>query len=100
MNITEQASSTRKFNFTQFTQFSLFKVQRIIHANGDKMPSQSSGLQKYSLIIALFRNMHTFQSRFTITSLATTRPEHSRTISGLGAMYTVATEQFFQVHTR
>ena len=51
---------------------------------------------KCSLIIALFRSMHTFQRRFTITPLAIIRPEHSRTISGPWSLYTsVLPNNFF-----
>ena len=43
--------------------------------------------KKYSLIIAIFTSMYTFQRRFTITPLAITRPEHSSTISDSWRLY-------------
>ena len=55
---------------------------------------------KYSLIIALFRSMHTFQMRFTIIPLAIIRPEHLRTISGPWELYTRVPPNNFSMCTQ
>ena len=56
-------------------------------------------IKKYSLVIAHFGSMHTFQMRFTIT-LAIIRPEHSRTISGPRGLYTPVLPNNFSRRTQ